>query len=241
MMFINKYISPKNTKPLVRWTVGDTNHLGYISLNKSIKLWKKIYGNKFDLVVCYNSQNPPNVDIPVIKQSEFVHLSSIIPNGNSWKLIPPRLRPNGHEIFIDNDLIIYDKINTIEKFLISTNLFFITEGLKRRFDDYDGFIHPNIKMNSGLFGMPPYFDLNNSIKKIIKTLPFNNKKQFNEQGLISSIVSNNPYELISMKEISVCYGKHLNRGTKGIHFVGINGKFKKSITSRKRLLNIGIL
>jgi hypothetical protein len=143
------------------------------------------------------------------------------PIGVAWKLYPPRLRPNAHEIFIDNDLII-DKLPVeIEIFLQSNNYFIYTEGLhvntKGRFNWPIG-----KTFNSGLFGIPPNFDFKEQIENKLKD-QLGWTDYFDEQGLVGEILLNQNNVLnIDLKTIGIFEEAPVQIGLHGYHFVKAN-------------------
>jgi hypothetical protein len=208
-------------KPLIRWTIGgDVSEYGINCLGKSVKSMKSLYGDSFDYVICYNNIESIrlNFDVCLLNQHDYVDSISIAPNTTSWKLYPPRISLQSHEIFIDNDLIIYNKIPLIDKFLKSKNIFFCTEGLVRNFGIYSNDNYKDLKLNSGFFGIPPYFDFSKFIEKKIKK---DWSTWFDEQGVVASILSENNLEIITLEEISICLNE-FKLGKYGIHFVGLN-------------------
>ena len=213
-----------NMKPIIRWTIGMHNPDSYLALNLSIENFHKIYNNRFDYYVCYNNCNSDHITkkikLKLIDQREHIHDLPCLPSTTSWKLYPPRLNEETHEIFMDNDIIIYKSIDLIDAFLSSNNMTIMTEGYHRRFGTFDDRIKPHVKYNSGLIGIPPKFDFKN---KIIQLLGNNTLEDwFDEQGLVAYILSNHTnFQCITLKEIQICY-EDLCFGISGIHFVGLN-------------------
>lgn len=208
-------------KPLVRWTIGSLNNKdSFDCLERSIKSWKRLYGDLFDCVVCYNGidSNRINLNIKKIDQKDFNFLC-FDPKNTAWKIHPPRLRFDSHEIFIDNDLILYEKIPIIEDFLNSNEIIFCTEAYKRCYGQYDSFVNSHLKLNTGLFGLPPYFDFGEKIKE---KCFFDWDNWFDEQGLLASIfVDHHDLRMIKLEEVWVCVDE-MKMGKYGIHFGGLN-------------------
>jgi hypothetical protein len=215
-------------KPIVRWTAGKCTDNSIRCLQISIKNFHRIYGKDFDLVVLTRSENIPQFDeARVVKQKPNV-LVSCDTNGPQWKITPSRLNKNTHELFIDNDLVIYRRSNLIEKFFSEKDMFIATEGLRRRFGSYDSLIPCHLKINTGLFGIPPGFDFDSELRNNFQGVWSN---WFDEQGLVSSILVKNKLNVIPFDDISVCvFGKDENEeeivqtkfGRHGSHFIGLN-------------------
>jgi hypothetical protein len=128
-------------------------------------------------------------------------------------------------IFIDNDLIIYKKIN-LDKF-IKSNIFFITQALRKNYGLLEPFIKNECNLNTGFFGIPSHFDLQKNINKIIKKYKLNWKtSHFEEQGIISYIISNNKHEIINLEKIYVSFEDY-QLAKNGFHFAGLNTDVKK--------------
>jgi hypothetical protein len=210
-------------KPLVRWTIGEkTGAFSYDCLRRSIYFLRKLYGNSLDYVVCHNGLDVPQFDLgaPVIKQEPYVNSLSVPPQIACWKLYPPRLRPEGHEIFIDNDILITKQISCINLFIENSNHCFASEALHRNFGMYDRYVKSGVKINNGFFGVPPNFDLS---AKIENTLLGNWHNYFDDQGIIASILHKEPnFELVPLSEIWIC-ATEIRPAKCGYHFVGLNG------------------
>jgi hypothetical protein len=224
-------------KPLIRWTMGPACPEGYRLLLESIFRFKKIYD--FDMVVCYNNQESNCLDfikslgVDVLDQSTLPQKFEV--KDAFWKLVPFRLRPEGHEIFIDNDLVIWDKIPEVDQFLDSKATL-IYQGMWGKHGVYNLPVEFNV--NSGIFGVPPNFDLekhildswkNPYVELEDKTIEFD---RFSEQGLVgTALLKNDSYIVIPQCRIPILetyfsYELHRkNLNAKGFHFVGSNTKY----------------
>lgn len=204
-------------KPIVRWTIGKVKPAGYDCLLHSIINFRKLYD--VDIIVYYNGNQKlhfcdTNLGIQCINQSEifgeYLH-------GVAWKLYPPRVNINCHELFIDNDLIIENRIEEIDYFFNNTDCTLLLEGLARNYGKFDNHVPKNYKINSGLFGIPPGFNLN----KYIQFYGDNWDSKFNEQGLVAmALLSNKKHIIISDTKITNCETKF--KPSLGMHFIGLN-------------------
>ena len=210
-------------KPIVRWTCGIHNPDSYFSLNLSIESFYKIYKDNFDYYVCYNNCNPDlitkNVKVKLLNQENYVDSLPCPPAYTSWKLYPPSINDNTHEIFIDNDLVIYNHMPMLDV-LLQKNIPIITEGYHRRFGKYDDKIQENIKLNSGFIGIPPKFNFRDKIIKVLHGDLW--EGWFDEQGVVAAILSNHEdFQIIPLDFINICF-ENFCFGKYGIHFIGIN-------------------
>jgi hypothetical protein len=210
-------------KPLFRWVVGPMSSEGLILFKMAVKKVKKIYGNKFDYLICYNNieiDNLLDLKIDFFNQKELrkEHKEYDV----SWKLFPIRLRKQAHEIVMDSDVLLFDKIDEID-FFLESNCSLVCEGLYRNYGNYESKIPNDLRLNTGVYGMPPGFNF------IFDRKSFS---QFDEQGLMCSNLIKNNYKLISLSTISIIddnsnFEKYKLLGSKGIHFVGINGGYDR--------------
>ena len=220
-------------KNIVRWTIGNCSEEGVECLRESICKFIEIYNDQFDYFICYNNIEKEKlvwskkINIKLIDQKKYANSLKIKPYDKNpcWKLYPPRLRINSYEIFIDNDLIIYKKINLDE--FIKSNIFFITQALKKNYGSLENFVKNKYNLNTGFFGIPKNFDLKKQINKIIKKYELNwDTSHFEEQGVISYIISNNKHEIINLEKIYVSFEDY-QLAKNGFHFVGLNTDIKK--------------
>jgi hypothetical protein len=235
-------------KPLIRWTLGEVSDCGFEILLQSIKYWGKIYP-QFDRVVCYNASRPDHINelrkngVELLDQiEEYVNNHEKYywkPASCGWKLYPPRLRIDAHEIFCDNDLILLERCDIIDEFLNSNDMVFSCSALRRAFGWFARFVPPKLKFNNGMFGVYPLFDLSSKIIEMQK-LSGNNRWRnfFDEQGLISAIFIKERFKTIPMNDIYNCL--HNFKLAKGVHFCGVNSGSTKSWDLFKKM-NIAYL
>ena len=223
-------------KPLLRWVIGDVHDLGFHVLKKSVKRFLDLYGNEFDYLICYNNlpksrvEELSSIGIDIYDQTEegkklFPPISDFentLSGGAIWKICPPRLRKESHEIVLDNDIILRNRHECISNFLNSDSLFLVTEALDRLFGKFDSYVPEGIKLNTGFYGLPPNYDFKEKIEKLIfKSQIKSWESHWDKQGLVAACIVKENYEVISLDDISVCWGSY-NRGKFGDHFPGVN-------------------
>jgi hypothetical protein len=141
-----------------------------------------------------------------------------------WKLIPARLRPESHELWIDNDIVITDRIKKIDDWLVgSTGL--IGTGFNR---DYGRFAKtmPDVTLAycAGMFGLPPGFDLETKIVEVVGNRTITG---FDEQGLVVRIVTGiDNFLTLEQKDMALLserWRPKVMRGfPHGLHFARVN-------------------
>lgn len=225
-------------KPLLRWTIGPVNPLGFEILGHSVRRFQS-FQNDFDLLICHNQLDASQLeilkrlDIQLYCQDEYVSKLIFPPEGCGWKLYPPRLRPDAHEVIMDNDLVLFDDI-CLKKF-VGEDCLLITEANGRRLGNFDSSVPAGVKINSGLIGLPPGFDFE---KEILEMQAASGRQRFegffDEQGLVAAVVSKYRYTLISLDEIWVC-SDQLRLTPVGIHFVRANQGYADPWNEYRRL------
>lgn len=221
-------------KPLIRWIIGPVANEGFDALRLSYKLIKKIYGNKFDYLICHNGLSDKDIQkLPPISKFNQNSLFNVTSNNYfpSWKLCPPRLNIKTHEIILDNDVIIYDKL--FDEFLTDDRIF-ITEAFARSYSsEIKKSIPENFNINCGVVCYPPLFDPKNEINLFLNKHNFNMNFEefikhyahknsfFDDQTLIAEIIHKHSPYLISLNKVSVLCDEY-KLGQFGSHFVGLN-------------------
>jgi hypothetical protein len=243
-------------KPLFRFTVGNCQQQGLDILAESIKRTTEALGlDRFDWLICYNGLSPENIDFLVqsiggkpiqlfeqdwsacpvddVCQSPRRPDGSLEWNGNKcggtmWKVCPPRMRIESHEIVMDNDIVILKRIPQVDQFLTATDRALILEEPIRfygRYDDLFGAGAPYL--NSGLMGFPPGYDYANAIRRVWEANGrFQNISQADEQGLLTYTLSRLPSFRIKpsqMKEVLARdFKARITGEEEAIHFTQAN-------------------
>lgn len=215
-------------KPLARWTIGNTTKDGYNCLLLSIESFLKFYDT--DVVILYNCDKkllPKDLKkYNLIDQQNHLQIGPT-PKGVAWKLYPPRIDQTRHEISIDNDIILENKIEEIESFF-NSDVTLLLEDKGRTYGRFNLHVPPNFHINSGIYGMPPNFDLASFVKFYAgseweKNALYEHDKNetFDEQGLIAlALLSYKHYIIIPNKKITHC--EYALKKGQGYHFIGLN-------------------
>lgn len=211
---------------IIKWTVGSKSKLPKEALHcfrLSMKKMKMLLPDA-KLVICYNSDlQLPDLADEVIDQRKITdHGLPYGPTGMVWKLYPPRLDINAWEIWLDNDIILYDLPTAIKNFLDSDNLLVISEAMKRSYSKkFDNLIPLGVNYNSGIVALPPKFDLRSQLELEMRE-PWS--EYFDDQSILAVIFQRFETEVIPLREVSVVLeDKRYERGTHGMHFCGLNG------------------
>lgn len=242
-------------KPIFRWTIGDCLQQGLDILVESIHRTTKALGiDNFDWVVCYNGLNKTtlqsiqnnigNKPVQFIAQSWATcpiddncqtprrqdgsfEWNGTRCGGTLWKVCPPRLRMETHEIVMDNDIVLLKKFPQIDEFLKSNKVLILEEPI-RFYGRYDClFPKDDICLNSGLMGFPPGYDYGKAILETWQRYgSYNNLSQADEQGLLTYTL--NQQESIRISKDQMVEVLHRDFKTQitgreeGIHFTQSN-------------------
>jgi len=243
-------------KPLLRWTVGPCIQQGLDILEESIKRTTEALGlDNWDWAVCYNGltkdqvafikkaigsrpihlivQDWANCPIPDNMQTPRRRDGSFEMNGNRcggtlWKVCPPRLRQESHEIVMDNDIILLKKFPQIDEFLASTDKALILEEPVRFYGRYDCLFPEDApNLNSGFMGFPPKYDYAEALYKAWTDRgSYTQLTQSDEQGLLTYTLSLLPSFRVKptqMKEILHReFGNKVTGKEEGLHFTQAN-------------------
>lgn len=224
-------------KPLIRYTMGRVSRAGWDILTESVRLVKKVYDD-FDVVVCHNKLTDGEVcelerlGVAVLRQDDLPKPFAFYDDDEGrvrnfcWKLVPLRLRPGAHELWLDNDIILRDRLAGIDNWL-TKNTGLIGTGFNSdygRFADKLASDLPDKETYcAGLFGLPPGFDFAAEVvKHIDKPL-----RGFDEQGLVSLVVTSIPdFVVLGQRELALLNERWRPRGLgghpNGLHFARAN-------------------
>jgi hypothetical protein len=225
-------------KPLVRWTFGMASDLGLEILLHSVKRFRQIYP-EFDCVVCCNNtkagqieaierlhvriyrQNPSDFDYPLEPPTSPPGWKGMWPH-LGIKLCPPRLNPEGHEWWIDNDIVIRDRLPTVDKWLTAQKCM-IAEGHGRQYGRFEPHVPPGIICSGGFFGVPPNLDLGSALlAECCQVLHGSPLAYFDEQGLVTKTMTQLDHLIVPMSEIFVVKTLPDKPLPPALHFIGTN-------------------
>jgi len=225
-------------KPLARWTFGMASNLGLEILVHSVRRFRVIYP-EFDCIICYNNTKPTQyekllrLNVPLYQQSgnelEYPLEPPTSPPGwkGMWpylgvKLCPPRLNPEGHELWIDNDLVVRRRAPTVDRWL-SSDKCLIAQGHGRRYDHFEPYIPQETVCSGGFFGVPPNFDLKARLLHECRTvLGGKPVAYYDEQGLVTKVMTESPHFLAPITEVLIVKSLPDKPLPPALHFIGAN-------------------
>jgi hypothetical protein len=223
-------------KPIARWTIGNTTKDGYRCLTESIFSFLSFYDA--EVIICHNC-DPINLPDRVLRfrlfdQRHFASEAKYAPKGVAWKLYPPRIDKTRHEIVVDNDIVFLKPIKQIEEFF-NSDCTLLLEGDSRTYGRFEKHVPPGVQINSGIYGMPPGFDLNTHCDFFAGEWEKNafgehdKNETFDEQGLVAfALLSHKKYVIIPNTSVANCE-RQLQNQSDAYHFIGLNRKtFHKS-------------
>jgi len=215
---------------IFRWTIGPTNENGLDCLMESIKSFQRFYPNneyylffnQIDRKMLYKFEK---LDLIIKDQNDYLNNYKITPREGyqvHWKLYPSRVDISKHEISVDNDLIIFKKINEIDLFIKNNDYNLIYQGLNGAYGKFDKLIPKGLRINTGIFGFKPNFDIEQEINNIKYWRDY-----FDEQGFISYVLSKSKYYIIPLTSIPILESDFNFESMQhplccGYHFVGLN-------------------
>ena len=190
-------------RPLLRWTMGgNVSEAGWDCLSESVRITPKVYP-EFDYVICCNNlnggqrdrikafgidlyeQKPENIGVPFA----FDDYSATKVANHAWKLCPLRLRSEAHEIWIDNDIILWERIPEIDEFL-SNDVPMVSQTWHRElYGQFDSIVPQGCSICAGFFGLPPQYPFREKIDDLIS-----GRKPlagYDEQGMIAAMICTN--------------------------------------------------
>lgn len=246
------------TKPLFRWTVGPCLPQGLDVLGESIQKTTAALGiDTFDWMICHNGLEQEQVDtikghvgdLPIVLFEQNWEMAatpddedwanprrsngSFEWNGNKcggtmWKVCPPRMRMETHEIVMDNDIILLHKFPQIDYFLKMPNMALILEEPIRFYGRFDAvFPDSGPFLNSGFMGFPPGYDYGQEIMRVWKEHgELKNLSQADEQGLLTYTLSRLPSVRVKKEQMMEVLARDFDTEPtgreQGIHFTQAN-------------------
>lgn len=207
-----------------RWNVGPASDAGLHCLKLSVRLVRRLWpGCRY--VVRHNSlsdrQRGRLPDVELVDGADHLDAFPFPPRGPAWKLYPPRVAPDDHEIIIDNDLILYRRPALVEEFLSRSDMILGTQEPTRAYNGpLSELIPAGFHLNSGLLCLPPGFDLG-GLLRAAQTDPWG-EGHLDEQTAVAYVLSRQPgFRFLPFSEVTTADGRYL-LGASGVHFVGLN-------------------
>jgi hypothetical protein len=225
-----------------RWTIGNVSTFGFEALRLSVWSAFNLFQCTAAYAICVNSisideakERTGNVPAQVrwIDCSERLpawmshYFDTKMAEGVGWKFAPIRLFPEQHEISLDNDCIFWRVPTIVEHWLQKNERTesIIAEDVTAGFGQFARFCG-GAPRNSGIRGLPPGFDFETALKRVLDQENILLSSELDEQGL--QVLALNRFtrlRVVSVDEVTVCspFWPHRNYlGTHGAHFVGLN-------------------
>ncbi len=188
-------------KLILRWTIGENSafKLGsqaFEMLDYSIRFAKLIFNklpNYTEYFVCHNNlaitSQKKVLKISTRNGVELKDVTNELPawlkatgvKNSWWKYAIPRFDVKSYEIIIDNDIIFWELPATLKQAIRNKSLVALQDGVGKFYGDFledVNAVDSNLKLNAGLLGCPPGFEIN------INCIDKKNMKDFffSEQG-----------------------------------------------------------
>jgi hypothetical protein len=224
---------------VIRWTIGDVSSRGYDALTLSIRGARNIFGASARYVVCVNTVTVEAARRrvgPVASQVEWSDRTSHLPEwllaslderlaeGVAWKFAAVRLCGGDHVLSLDNDVILWRMPPSIRRWLEDDESLLIAEDVFACHGQFARFCPPEPR-NSGIVGLPPFFDPEPILHRLLDTTGIRLSSETDEQGLQVALVTSRKHHVVPLHEVSVSgyFRPHmLQLGSCGAHFVGVN-------------------
>jgi hypothetical protein len=148
--------------------------------------------------------------------------------GVAWKLAPPRLFPQAHEISLDNDYILWDLPPALEQWLTENDPpCVLAADVRPAFGRFADLTRTEPR-NTGLRGLPPHYDLGAALERVLEQHERPLQSELDEQGLqVVAMELDRPVRIVPTEDVTVCSPIWPHQpwlGRAGAHFVGINAK-----------------
>jgi len=222
----------------VRWTIGDVSSRGFDALALSIEGLTNLLPEA-QFVVGVNSISVEEAKRRVgaiadrvdwfLANEDIQHVLRPYTGENraegvAWKFVPIRLFPNLYELSLDNDVVLWDLPSSLTGWLASGDTCLIAEDVRPAFGQFAHLCGAEPR-NSGIRGLPPGFDLERQLLRVLDQHPAVMCSELDEQGLQVAAVTQGPHDVVRLEDVSICspFPPHWRQlGRCGAHFVGLN-------------------
>ena len=213
-----------------RFTISSNSEICFDILPLSIECFSALYPD-VNIVICHNGLNETQRDRiesfgNTLDQKDYEKSLPIKPDAEKWKLYPPRLDLDSHELFIDSDIVITEHIEAIDDFF-SSDVTLVYEGVNYLCGQYTPTVPHGFKINSGIFGVPPGYDFSKHLINLMEKFSDQWECRFDDQGLIGGTLPYYENFVIVEQEEVPCLDNRFNhlplrKGfhlKKGYHFI----------------------
>jgi hypothetical protein len=239
--------SARGDKLVVRWTIGDVRPRGFEMLRLSIQCAVRLFGPETHYRVCVNSLSVREAqertgEVPACVQWREVTRAELpdllrgrfdvsLSEGTGWKLMPLRLDPERYELALDNDCVLWELPEGMERWLQSGHGALLAQDVDRCLGCFDAVCPPGA-LNLGIRGLSPGADLQAALADALHAAAEVSGEmprlvsELDEQGLQAAAVGRmQPLFFVANTEVSICspfWPRSPELGTCGAHFVGMN-------------------
>lgn len=242
-MLSEREAMPRGRRVGVRWTVGDVSRYGFDALRLSIWGARRVFGDRAAYAVCVNSVSADEArartgDVPegvrwrTVRWSALpdvvaAHLDPAMAEGAGWKLAPPRLYADRHELALDNDCILWEMPAAVARWLALGDACLIAEDVRAGFGKF-AHLCGEAPRNGGIRGTPPGYDLEAALRAVLARHPVTLASELDEQGLqVAAVSLGGAPCVVSVDDVTICSPFWPHRpelGRCGAHFVGLNAR-----------------
>ncbi len=224
----------------IRWTIGDVNPRGFAALRASVSGARRLFGPDARYRIYVNTcalddararcgELPAGVEWVPADPRVPAWLAGVLDSGMAegvaWKLVPVRAFPDDHELALDNDVVLWAMPRAIRDWLDGRTPFVVAEDVRACFGRFAALCGAR-PLNSGVRGLPPGFDLEAALQRVLARCPGTLRRELDEQGLqVAALLASGPTGVVELDDVTICspfppHQPHLGRA--GAHFVGLN-------------------
>lgn len=238
-----------NARIGIHWTIGDVSPAGFHALQLSVWGAVRVFGQDAGYAICVNGITLAQAQEqtgPLPLQPQWIQADKLLPpvlDGHVddsardaiWRLAPPRMFADRYEIALDNDCILWDMPLTLRDWLRTGRGrdCLMAEDTRITYGQFADYCPPKPR-NAGLRAMPPGFDLEKAIARVLEQRRADCGQRpvvanaMDAQGLLTaSLSSNGCVRALALHEVTMCspFSPYLPYvGSCGAHFVGLNAR-----------------
>ena len=251
----------KRIRPLFKWLIGRVREEGYDCLSLSMENAWCIYGSQVDYSICYNNIErtfleervapPAGMDVSWVDQTRY---RGGVATEYGWKFYPFKIQNDRRELWLDNDIVLFDRHPLVDEFLFGgAERFLFAEDIQRAYSprSIDERIPEHLKICAGLVGIPafPIQSILRRFRRLLATYGVPDTEthftcrtigQFGvENATVALLCMAYPGEFLLIDHDDIPVGKAIRDGRIGrfgMHFNGLNRGPKPEIAMAFRML-----